>query len=70
MAGTIINDLVESMQTRRNAVVYRDKSEVFNIFMHPTLNSSCEMMTLRTCTSYFLSLTGDCMNATIERMCM
>ena len=39
MAGTIINDLVESMQTRRDTVVYGDKSEVFNVFRHPTLNS-------------------------------
>ena len=36
MAGTIINDLVEAMRTQRDAVVYGDKSEVFNIFMHPT----------------------------------
>ena len=39
MAGTIIDDLVEAMRTLQDAVVYGDKSEVFNIFMHPTWNS-------------------------------
>ena len=39
MAGTIINDLVEWMRILCDAVVYGDKSEVFNVFMHPILYS-------------------------------
>ena len=39
MVGTIINDLVEWMRIPCDAVVYGDKSEVFNVFMHPTLFS-------------------------------
>ena len=31
MAGTIINDLVEWMRILHDAVVYGDKSEVFNV---------------------------------------
>ena len=40
MAGTIIVYFVEAMQAQSNAeVVYGDnKSEVFNVFINPTMN--------------------------------